>query len=136
MLGLEANVMRNAKSVTVLVGLLLVSACGTVRSHRQIEQPYGSQLTSGIGGTLFRLNKVGDLPNAFGGRDVWGGKIDKGYAEVKLVGIDDRTLMLDVIDMNRNSSETVMDRYKPFQQRGIVNVDVKQSVNLTSGEGP
>lgn len=79
----------------VLAIVLLATGCGAIRSHRQLEEPLGAQLTSGIGGTLFRLNKTGDLPNAFGGRDIWGGKVDKGFAEMKLVGIEDQTVVLD-----------------------------------------
>ena len=119
---------------SALAILLLASACGAIRSHRQLEQPLGAQLTSGIGGTLFRLNKIGDLPNAFGGRDIWGGKVDKGFAEMKLVGIEEQTVVLDVIDVNRQSSETTMDRYKPFQRSAVVSVDVQQSVTLGPGE--
>jgi hypothetical protein len=107
-----------------------------IRCHRQVEQPLGAELVSGVGGTLFRLNKLGDLPNAFGGRDMWGGKVDKGFAEVRLAGIEDQTLLLDVIDVNRQSSETTMDRYKPFQRPGLVNVDVQQSVTVGSGGSP
>jgi hypothetical protein len=81
------------------------------------------------------LNKLGDLPNAFGGRDIWGGKVDRGFAEMKLVGIEDQTLILDVVDLSRQSSETTMDRYKPFQQRGVVNV-VQQSINVGSSAAP
>jgi hypothetical protein len=94
---------------SVVVVLLLTAACRTIRSHRQLDQPLGYQLTTGTGGTIFRLNKVGDLPNAFGGRDIWGGKVNKGFAEVKLVGIEDQILLLDVMDINRQSSETTMD---------------------------
>jgi hypothetical protein len=123
-------------SALLFATILLAIACATIRAHRQLEQPLGSQLTSGIGGTLFRLNKIGDLPNAFGGRDIWGGKVDKGFAEVKLVGIEDRTLLLDIIDVNRQSSETTMDRYKPFNRSAVVSVDVQQSTNVGPGETP
>ena len=120
---------------SLIAALSLTVACGTIRSHRQIDQPLGSQLTTGIGGTVFRLNKSSDLPNVFGGRDIYGGKVDRGFAEIKLVGIEDLALILDVVDVSRQSSETVMDRYKPFQ-KGVVNVDVQQSVNLGSSQGP
>ena len=49
------------------LALLLTIGCGTIRSHRHVEQPFGPKLLSGAGGTLLRLNKLGDLPNAFGG---------------------------------------------------------------------
>jgi hypothetical protein len=120
----------------LLAALIFTAACGAIRLHRQVDQPLGPQLTSGIGGTLFRLNKLGDLPNAYGGRDIWGGKVDRGFAEMKLVGIEDQMLILDVVDVSRQSAETTMDRYKPFQQRGVVNVDVQQSVTLDASQAP
>ena len=115
---------------SLIAASFFTAACGAIRSHRLLEQPLGPQLTTGIGGIVFRLNKQGDLPNVYGGRDIWGGKVDKGFAEMKLVGVENQTIILDVVDISRQSSETVMDRYKPFQQPGVVNVDVQQSVNV------
>ena len=97
----------------VMFALIAVSlsifGCGTIRSHRNLEQPTGSVLTTGVGGTVFRLNKTGDLPNAFGGRDIFSGKIDKGFAEMKLAGIEGTVLVLEIIDVNKHSPETTMD---------------------------
>lgn len=121
---------------SLIAALTFTAACGAIRSHRQVDQPLGPQLTTGIGGTVFRLNKLSDLPNVYGGRDIYGGKVDRGFAEMKLAGIEDQTLVLDVVDVSRQSSETTMDRYKPFQQRGAVNVDVQQSITLGAAEGP
>jgi hypothetical protein len=121
----------------LIVASLSMSGCGTIRSHRNLEQPTSSVLTTGIGGTVFRLNKTGDLPNAFGGRDIWGGKIDKGFAEMKLAGIDGTVLILEITEINRQSSETVMDRYKPFTNgNAAVNVDVNNTVNIGNQEQP
>jgi len=117
---------------SLIAASFFTAACGTIRSHRSLEQPLGPQLTTGIGGIVFRLNKQGDLPNAYGGRDIWGGKVDKGFAEMKLVGVENQTIILDVVDISRQSSETVMDRYKPFQRPGVVNAEVQQSVNVGS----
>src|SRR5207249_10999859 len=95
----------------------------------------GSQLTTGVGGTVFRLNKMSDLPNAYGGRDIYGGKVDRGFAEMKLVGIEDQNVILDVVDFSRQSSETTMDRYKHLIRPGAVNVDVQQTVTLGAAQG-
>lgn len=119
-------------AVGTAVALALQLGCAQIRTHRQLEQPVGATLTSGVGGTLFRLNKIGDLPNAFGGRDIWGGKVDKGFAEMKLAGIEGQTLMLEIVDVNRQSSETTMDRYKPFQQKALIGVDVQTSIGVGS----
>lgn len=121
---------------TYLLGALLIAVttgCAQIRDHREFEQPLGIELTTGIGGTMFRMNKEGDLPNAFGGRDVWGGKVDKGYAHVKLVGIQNDTLILSISDVSWTSTETTMDRYGAFRQPGTV--DVAQTVNIGDGPG-
>ena len=125
-----------AISVLILASLS-TSGCATIRSHRSLEQPTGATLTTGIGGTVFRLNKTGDLPNAFGGRDIWGGKVDKGFAEMKLAGIEGAVLMLEILEINRQSSETVMDRYKPFANRNAaINMDVHNTINIGNQELP
>ena len=120
--------------VTALLLMALLLGCATIRTHREFEQPLGSPLVASVGSTIFRLNKLGDLPNAFGGRDIWGGKVDRGFAEIKLVSIEDTTLVLDVIDVSHQSVETVMDRYKPFQTGALVRVDVQQSINIGSNQ--
>ena len=108
-----------------------VSGCAAIRSHRILEQPSGVTLSTGVGGTIFRLNKVGDLPNAYGGRDIYGGKTDKGFAEVKLIEIDGTVLTLEVVDIAINSTETVMERYKIFENRNSINLN--SSTNITLG---
>ena len=65
----------------------------------------------------------------WGGRDIYGGKVGKGFAEVKLIGISDaQKVQVLVFDMNSDNTETTLDRYifSPGQQ----NVDVTQNVNL------
>ena len=116
----------------LLVGL---AACGTIRTHREFGQPLGSPLMAGPGGVVVRMNKSSDLPNVFGKRDIWGGRVDRGFSELRLVEIDGATLVLDVLDVNRQSSETVMDRYRPFDRPGVIDVDVNQDVNVERG-GP
>jgi hypothetical protein len=73
------------------------------------------------------MNRQSDLPNIYGGKDIYGGKVDRGYVEVKLVGISGKEITLSVSDVTRQSSETTMDRYVTRPP-----VDVKQTVNLGS----
>jgi hypothetical protein len=62
------------------------------------------------------------LPNAFGKADLYGGKVDRGYAEVKFLGVNERNeLILSVTDINRSSTETTMDRYTPAARMQIQN---------------
>jgi hypothetical protein len=105
-----------------------VSSCSTVRDHRDLSRPENKPLTASTGSTLFRLSKKSDLPNAVGGRDIFGGKVDRGYAEVRLIKIiNNRILNFLVHDVNRESSENTMERY------GRNNlVEVNQTVNIAT----
>jgi hypothetical protein len=105
-------------------------SCASVREHRIVTQPLNTQLTSSVGSTLFRLNKRGDLPNAVGGRDIFGGKIEKGYAEVKLKSIRDGGVVeLIVFDVNKDTAETTMDRYRPFDN-SATRINVSQTIKI------
>jgi hypothetical protein len=118
--------MRSTTLIITTVVALFATGCATVREHRALSQPENQKLTASVGSSLFRLTKKGDLPNAFGGRDIYGGKVDRGFAEAKLVRIrEDGLVDLLVFDVNRESSETTMDRYghRPA-------VDVSQTVNI------
>lgn len=109
---------------------MLSVGCGTIREHRDLVQAQNQTLTASVGSTLFHLNKKGDLPNVVGGRDIYGGKVDKGFAEVKLRAIhDDGVIDLLVYDVSRESAETTMDRYRP-----VGRVNVSQTVNVGAGE--
>ena len=116
----------------VLTGLL-ASACGTIREHRNILQPMESQLTASVGSSLFRLNKQRDLPNVWGGRDITGGKVARGFAEVRLIGIPgDQKVDVMVFDVNADNTENTLDRY--FM--GVAaTVDVNQNVSLGDDPG-
>lgn len=71
------------------------------------------------------MDRKSDLPNDFGGRVIYVGKIDRGYAEVKLVGVSGNVVKLRVLDYHTNSDETTMSRYG---NRSLV--DVRQNVTI------
>jgi len=115
----------------LIIGVLILSGC--VRSQlKSVEQPINTPLSTGIGGTIFRLNKTGDLPNAFGGRDVFGGKVDKGYAELKLVGISGNVLTLESTDVSKTSTESTMTRYA---DNALVSASVQNNIQIGSNSG-
>lgn len=117
--------MKAIAKLGLLTLIFSAFGCATIRDHREISHPEGQIHTASVGSTLFRMNKIGDLPNAFGGRDIYGGKVDEGFAEVKLAGIEGSKVLLSAFDVSRNSTETTMDRY------GVnSNVEVSQSINV------
>ena len=113
-------------SLAILIATLI--SCATIQSYRNLEQPVSKTLNTSIGGTIFRLNRSADLPNVFGKADLYGGKVDKGYAELKFLGFSDKgELVLSIQDINKSSTETTMDRYKENQIKVETNVDVLTS---------
>ncbi len=118
------------KIVYLLITVVIVSGCSAIRNHRNFQQPLEQSLTASVGSALVRMNRIGDLPNAYGGRDIYGGKVDKGYVEVKLVEITDtKGLTLSVSDVAVQSTESTMTRYVNPKL-----VDVTQNVNISSSD--
>ena len=116
----------------ILLVAACVSSCATVRDHRELSRPENKPLIASVGSTLFRLSKKSDLPNAVGGRDIFGGKVDRGYAEVKLITIaNNRILKFLVFDVNRESSENTMERYG---RNNLVEVNQTVNIGVSSGE--
>jgi hypothetical protein len=117
------------RTIAVLL-LALLAACGTMQNYRVLDQAAGPVLTASVGGTIFRLNRSSDLPNAFGKADVFGGKVDRGYAELKFLGVNEKgELLLSVTDINKSSHETTMDRYG---NRPAVQVQTNVAVGSSS----
>ena len=115
----------------VIAAVILVAGCANVRqpiqNYRLFEQPLAQPLTASVGSTLVRMNLQSDLPNVYGGKDIYGGKVDRGFVEVKLVNISGSDLTLSVTDISRLSSETTMDRYVTRSS-----VSVAQTINLSN----
>lgn len=117
-------------STLLLAGLL--AACATIQDYRTLGQPVGQVLTASVGGTIFRLNRSSDLPNVFGKADAFGGKVDRGYAELKFLGLTEKgELILSATDIHKSATETTMDRYGASPR-----VEVQTSVAVGSGPVP
>ena len=102
------------KAISIILGIGLLASllsCGSIRKYRELNPSEGVNTVS-VGGLVFRLDIQEDLPNAFGRADLYGGKVRKGYAEVRLVRIiDDTKIELSIIEQRFASTETTMDRY-------------------------
>ena len=119
------------RKLFIILLIALLSACASIENYRSLDQPTDQLLTVSVGGTIFRLNRSSDLPNVVGKADLYGGKIDRGYAELKFLGVNEKgELLLSVTDINKTSSETTMDRYvtKP-----AVKVDTNIEIGTDSG---
>lgn len=100
------------KIIGFIAFLLLLSACAQIQHYEHVSKPIGVQLTASIGSELYRIQKERDLPNAFGKADIWGGKVNEGFSELRFMGLtDDGRVVFRLTDIDIVSNETVFTRY-------------------------
>ena len=113
--------------------------CGTIQDHDQLAQPLGRDLETYVGGTVFKVSRSRDLPNAFGRADVFGGKVFAGYTELRYQGVaDDGRAVLRVTEVETHSTETTMSRYgqSTGNYQGFSDSRGNVSGNLTMNHPP
>jgi len=119
---------RGFTAVLMILAAMSLSGCSTIQTYQKVRQPVGTTLVASVGSVLFRMDKLSDLPNVVGKADIYGGKIDNGFTEVRLVSINGETrFTLAIRDIDQTSTETVLDRYGPGK------VNVQQTVNVSGG---
>lgn len=100
------------KLVSIVIFSLLMLGCSQIQHYENVSKPLESQQTAALGSELYRINKTRDLPNAFGKADVWGGKVNKGYSELRFMGLtDDGKIIFRLTDVDIESNESVFTRY-------------------------
>jgi hypothetical protein len=109
-----------------------------IQSYAVAVQPLSKALLASPGLLLLRVNKSSDLPNAFGKADIYGGKVDRGFTEVRLASVQSNSVFtLAIADLEKGSAETTMERYKdsmPVQQAdNSINIRTNVTTNVNLG---
>jgi len=93
--------------------VVALAGCGaTIQTYDRLSQETGRELSTYVGGQVLRVQRSGDLPNAFGKADVFGGKVNRGYTELRYQGqAPDGRLVFRVTEVETESTETTMSRY-------------------------
>lgn len=101
------------KFITVGLLALLLTACGaSLQTYKTYSTAVEVEQTISIGSELYRITKERDLPNAFGKADIFGGKVNAGYKELRFVGLtEDGKIIFRLTDIDIESNETTMSRY-------------------------
>src|SRR5438552_16338142 len=87
-------------------------ACSTIRTYEVVQQPAEVPLQTYLNGQVFKVMRTSDLANAFGKADLFGGKVDRGFTELRYLGrAADGRLRLRITDIETTSNETTMTRY-------------------------
>jgi hypothetical protein len=102
------------KIMAAIATSILVVACpnpALAKQKTEINQSVNEELYTSVGDNLVRVTVKEPLPNAFGGSDIFGRKREKGFVEIRFMGIGDdgratfRRRSVDVV-----SNETTMSR--------------------------
>ncbi len=116
--------MKKSHSIVYLVVAFFLIGCTTIQTYERLQQSTGSDLSTYIGGSVFKLDRTSDLPNAFGKADVFGGKVNRGFTEVRYQGLTQNgKLVFRVTEIETQSNETTMSRCAP----GISSINMNTS---------
>ena len=100
------------KKVLVLVFCFVISNCAQIQRYEDVSKSLGTQQTVSLGSELYRINKTRDLPNVFGKADIYGGKVNEGYSELRFMGVTpEGNIIFQLTDIDIESNETVFTRY-------------------------
>jgi hypothetical protein len=94
----------------VVFTLVLLAACATPQQQEQVRQSQGATLVAGIGDIVLSIERTSDLPNPFGGADIWGRQKAEGATEVRFLGVADGQVILARNDIYIDSNESTLTR--------------------------
>jgi hypothetical protein len=97
----------------ILMLFFVLTGCGaTIQTYERLSHDTGRELSTHVGGQVFRVQRTQDLMNAFGKADVFGGKVNRGYIELRYQGLtEDGRLVFRLTEVETESTETTMSRY-------------------------
>ncbi len=99
--------------ISVLFLVAILAGCGSaIQTRESLLQETGRSLSTHVGGQVLKVQRESDLPNAFGKADVFGGKVNRGFIELRYQGLaQDGRLAFRVTEIETESNETTMSRY-------------------------
>ena len=99
--------------ISCLFLVVALAGCGaTMQTYERLSQETDRSLTTYVGGQVLKVQRTSDLPNAFGKADIFGGKVNRGFTELRYQGLaPDGRLIFRVTEVETESSETTMSRY-------------------------
>src|SRR5215475_11711768 len=94
-----------------LVVALTIAGCAQVQQRQQLAEPVGPVLRTPVGGTIATIIKDRDLPNAFGGADIYGRKVDAGSTRIIYRGRNaDGSVLVEQVDVDIQSNASTLTR--------------------------
>lgn len=103
----------NLNPILFLTIFFLVS-CAHPKKYSVANRELGSDQVSRVGEKMVHIENQEDLKNAFGGSDIYGGKVSKGFTDVTYHGFDEKkkTFVFSIYVQEVKTNETTMTRYR------------------------
>jgi hypothetical protein len=64
-----------------------LASCAPVQQHETMDRTAGAETFSSVGDVMVRVDETEDLPNIFGNADIYGRKRNRGFSEVRFMGL-------------------------------------------------
>src|SRR5262245_22577397 len=89
----------------------MVAGCAQVQQRQQLAEPVGPVLRTPVGGTIATVTKDRDLPNVFGGVDIYGRTVDAGFTRVIYRGrAADGSVLVEQVNVDLQSNASTLTR--------------------------
>jgi len=89
----------------------MVAGCAQVQQRQQLAEPVGLVLRTPVGGAIATIRKDRDLPNAFGGADIYGRTVDAGFTRVIYRGrAADGSVLVEQVNVDVQSNASTLTR--------------------------
>jgi hypothetical protein len=94
-----------------IVVVSMVAGCAQVQQRQQLAEPVGPVLRTPVGGVIATITKDRDLPNAFGGADIYGRTVDAGFTRlVYRRRATDGSILVEQVNVDVQSNASTLTR--------------------------
>lgn len=102
------------KKIAIILLSFFVVSCANIKRYEKVSVKTGETLIISVGQSVYSVQKSRDLPNVFGRADIYGGKVDLGFSDLRYMGLaSDGSLVFQFTDVDKRSNENVFTRYAP-----------------------
>jgi hypothetical protein len=67
--------------------LALLASCGSIQQQEIANRPTGAETFASVGDIMLHVDVTENLPNVFGDADIWGRKRNRGFSEIRYMGL-------------------------------------------------
>lgn len=130
--------MRINLAFIVVLGVMFssISWCDDLPITERLVQKRNVELKMHIGGAVFKVTRTSPLPNAFGKADMFGRKVDRGFMELRFLGVDENgKTKFRLTDVETTSNETTMSRTPISYSTGSAQVTYNPITKSASAQG-